>query len=268
MASTPQAAHATGARASFVEPPGKHSQRTGLCEAVGVVWRPHMEPTHHESRPRNMGVPTPGSSAVFSRGRPHPALGVCAWLRSSQRLQAVRDPTGSQPVRRRVRSTRHCRCSQARTHDRTTAASFVPQTSSTQAKVQVSHKHPPSGPSGGAQRVAAFGVREVAAPQPGGGVPHQGVIRAAARRMRDIRSGRKCAMTAFEYRGARPPVAIGPQWGGVCFDEAAASFAVDDAHEDGAWSGAGELGDDGKPGLIRLKTIAVQHDSEYGAHCW
>ena len=153
MASTPQAAHATGARASFVEPSGKHSQRTGLCEAVGVAWRPHMEPTHHESRPRNMGVPTPGSSAVFSRGRPHRALGACAWLRSGQRLQAVRDPTGSQPVRRRVRSTRHRRCSQARTHDRATAASFVAQTSSTQAKVQVSHKHPGPCPTA-AQRTA------------------------------------------------------------------------------------------------------------------
>jgi hypothetical protein len=75
-------------------------------------------------------------------------------------------------------------------------------------------------------------------------------------------------MTAFEYRGVRPPVAIGPQWGGVCFDEAATSFAVDDAHEDGVWSGAGELGDDGNTGLIRLKNIAAQHDNEYRAHCW
>ena len=45
--------------------------------------------------------------------------------------------------------------------------------------------------------------------------------------------------TAVLGRPSRP----GPTWGGVCFDDAALTLAVDDAHDDRPRAGSGELGD-------------------------
>jgi hypothetical protein len=46
----------------------------------------------------------------------------------------------------------------------------------------------------------------------------------------------------FQYRGAWPSVGAGIHRGGVGFDDAAGSFAVDDPHHDGAGFRAGEFG--------------------------